>query len=85
MTYTGEVKNGVVVLKGTPHLADGTVVRVEIDSPNVKPEQGSAQAILKHAGIWADVSDEIDRSLEEIRQAKWEEVRQQELKPDADL
>jgi len=40
MTYTGKVRNGVVVLDDGADLADGTVVRVEPvgKPPEVKPE-----------------------------------------------
>ena len=36
-TYTGQVRDGVVVFKGPPPLADGTEVRVEPIAPTLPP------------------------------------------------
>jgi hypothetical protein len=74
MKYRGQVKNGVVVLDDSRSLRDGTVVEVEpVESEQAGP--GSAAAVLRHAGIWADQADEVDRLLDDIREMKWAEAR----------
>ena len=40
MTYRGKVKNGVVVLEGSPPLGEGTLVRVEL-LDSVSSESGT--------------------------------------------
>jgi hypothetical protein len=82
MTYIGEVKNGVVVLRDAPRLQDGTVVEVEVQSRPSEPHPGSAEALLKHAGAWADSAEEMDEALEYLRKTKWEEVQRQQAEPE---
>ncbi len=48
MTYRGQVKNGVVILEGTPMLADGTVVRVE-PIPRESKEDHEAGSVFRLA------------------------------------
>lgn len=76
MKYRGEVKDGVVVLDKPNGLADGTIVEVEpVPRPtDASPRRGSAEAILRFAGIWANQADEVDRMLEELRQTKRAEL-----------
>ena len=54
MKYSGKVKDGVVVLEGSPPLKDGTVVAVEpVEAPvaspglgqRLKPFSGSAKGL----------------------------------------
>ena len=76
MQYHGRVKNGVVVFEDDRSpLRDGTAVRVEpIDADNGRPRRGSREAIMAHAGIWADASDEMDHLLAELKQSKQAEL-----------
>ena len=69
MTYRGRVQNGVVVLEAGTALEDGTPVRVEPEDPVASP-RGSAEAVMRHAGIWAAQASEVDQSLAELRRAK---------------
>jgi hypothetical protein len=85
MTYTGRVRQGVVVLEGNPPLEDGTFVRVEVEAPPQEPPVGSAAAVLRHAGAWASECEEVDRLLEELRQSKQDELRAQQSRPDPSL
>lgn len=79
MKYRGEVKNGVVVLDQPVGLADGTIVDVEpVPHPtHASPRRGSAEAMLRYAGIWETQSDEVDRTLEELRRMKQAELNAQ--------
>jgi hypothetical protein len=60
MTYTGEVRHGVVVLKDAPPLEEGTVVRVEVEEQTngKKLRPGSPEAVLQAirglSGSWLD-------------------------------
>lgn len=76
MKYRGRVRNGVVVLDMPNGLSEGTVVEVEpLTQPAVTGARpGSAQAVLRHAGIWQADNDEVDRLLDEIRRSKEAEV-----------
>jgi hypothetical protein len=76
MKYRGQVQNGIVVLDRPNGLTDGTIVDVEpVTQPAVgQPRRGSAEAILRVAGIWEDNADEVDRMLEELRRSKQAEV-----------
>ena len=74
MTYRGRIQNGVVVLEGSPSLDEGTLVDVVPLAPPGKPKRGSAEAIMQHAGIWADVADEVDRQLAELKEMKRAEI-----------
>ena len=75
MTYSGHVKNGVVVFDGATPLEEGTPVRVEpLEQPVATGRRGSAEAIMRHAGIWADQADEMDRSLDDLRRDKQAEL-----------
>jgi hypothetical protein len=78
--YRGQVKNGVVVLDKPNGLPDGTHVEVEPVSPRAagEPRRGSAEAVLRHAGIWEVQSEEVDRMLEELRRSKQAEVDAQQ-------
>ena len=70
MVYHGTVKNGVIVLDGASPLADGTLVRIE---PVAMPS-ASAAALLRAAGIWSAAAADVDKSLEDLRLMKQQEV-----------
>jgi len=75
MTYRGIVRNGVVVLDGMDRPQDGTIVSVEPVGPvGREPPRGSADSIMQHAGFWADQAEDVDRSLDELRRMKQEEL-----------
>lgn len=80
MVYRGSVKNGVVVLEGSPGLEEGTEVRVEpVESEN-SPPLGSPERILKTiaAGAhWQGDPEEVDRFLKDLKEMKREEVRRE--------
>jgi hypothetical protein len=67
MTYLGEVKDGVVVLKNAPPLHEGTVVRVEVSEPPPEPRPGSREAMLACTERWVGDPEELDRLLEEVQ------------------
>lgn len=68
MTYLGEIKNGVVVLKDAPLLNEGTAVRVEVvDVPPAEPRPGSREAMLACTERWVGDPEELDRLLEEVQ------------------
>lgn len=68
MTYLGEVKNGVVVLKDNPPLEEGAIVRVElVEKPARRPPRGSVEALLSFKPGWAGDPAEVDRLLEEVQ------------------
>jgi len=84
MKYRGRIEGGLVVLDQSPSLRDGTIVDVEPISnaagnsgDGVQPTRGSARVILRHAGIWSTDSEEVDRLLAEIRDAKEAELAAQ--------
>jgi hypothetical protein len=79
MKYRGRMKNGVVVLDEPNGLVDGALVEVEplVDAAGETPSRGSAAAVLRHAGIWAGESAEVDRLLGELRETKRAEVEAQ--------
>jgi hypothetical protein len=77
MTYRGRVENGVVVFDGTAPLREGTIVEVQPAAHNDDSQRGTATAILRHAGIWADQADEVDQLLPELRDEKQAELRAQ--------
>lgn len=56
MTYSGIVKNGVVVFDGNPPLPEGVRVKVEPETP-----AGSTlgERLLKHAGIVDDLPEDM--------------------------
>ena len=84
MMYRGHVEHGVVVLDGAASLPEGEAVSVRpVRARRHGGSPGSAHAILKHAGVWADASDEVDRTLRELMQMKQDEVRSN--RPDAVL
>jgi hypothetical protein len=90
MKYRGHVQNGVVVLDKPNGLTDGTLVEVEpvLGPTSGEPRRGSAEAILRVAGVWADQADEVDRMLEELRRSKQAEADSQRSKtggPDESL
>lgn len=78
MTYRGIVRNGVVVLDGIDRPQDGTIVWVEpVEPAGQVPPRGSADAVMRHAGFWADQVEDVDRSLDELRRMKQEELANQ--------
>jgi len=77
MTYRGRVQKGVVVLEGSPSIEDGTVVDVVPVQSKNSPPPGSAEAIMRHAGIWEDVAGEVDGQLAELKKMKRAEVQAQ--------
>jgi len=83
MTYQGRVKNGVVVFEGRSDLKEGTVVRIEpVEAAGSHP-RGSAQAIMnavRSGASWQGESEEMDRLLSELKEAKLAEVKAQEEK-----
>jgi hypothetical protein len=82
MMFRGRIKNGVVVFDGAAPLADGTVVDVQPHRDAGEPKQGSAEAIMRHAGFWAGEEDEVQRLLAELKEEKWAEVRAQQDQSD---
>ncbi len=71
MTYLGQIKNGVVVLKDAPSLEEGTTVRVEVvEPPRPRPVPGSKEAILGCKARWAGDPAELDHILEEIQRER---------------
>ena len=87
MKYRGHVKNGMVVLEKPNGLSDGTLVEVEPVPDRTAGElrRGSAEAILRHAGIWEGQVQEMDRTLEVLRQAKQAEIERGPGSPDESL
>ncbi len=80
MTYRGRIRNGVVVLEGgAPPLPEGTEVDVQ-PRPTGVPRRGSAEAVLRHAGLWEGQAQEVDRLLDELRRAKQAEVDAEQLR-----
>jgi hypothetical protein len=84
MKYRGHIQGGLVVLDRSPSLRDGTVVDVEpvstasqTSDEAAQPVLGSARAILRHAGIWSDESEEVNRLLAELRAGKEAELHEQ--------
>ena len=53
MTYTGTIRNGVVVLDNGAKLAEGTPVRVDV-SPISNPPKGSPASLMRLAGTLND-------------------------------
>ena len=78
MTFRGRVQNGVVVLDSAVPLAEGTVVEVKVVRDPSEPKQGSAEAIMRHAGTWAGEEEEVDRLLAELKEMKLVEMQAQE-------
>ncbi len=66
MTYTGEVRNGQIILENGVQLPEGTRVRVEPvngESPTGEPEPGSLAAVLlKFAGVIDDLPSDMARN-----------------------
>ncbi len=84
MKYRGRVEGGIILLDETLPFLDGTFVEVEpvasltdFKENIAHPRPGSAQAVLRHAGIWMSESDEVDRLLAELRDAKQAELQSQ--------
>jgi hypothetical protein len=79
MVYRGSVKNGVVVLEGSPPLKEGTEVRVEpIEAEDA--ERGTAKAIaraLASGAHWQGDPEEVDRFLARRKLEKQAEMRAQ--------
>ena len=82
MKFPGQVRNGVVVLKDGRELAEGTLVNVEPVGVESGPRPGSAAAVLRHAGVWADRAGEVDRLLQELHDAKHAELAKQQAEGD---
>jgi hypothetical protein len=68
MTYRGHIRNGQIVLDEPANLPDGTPVSVEAIAQG--GAVGSAAAILNSLEPWDGPSDELDRLLEEVQQAR---------------
>lgn len=78
MMYRGQMKNGVVEFQEPVPLEEGTVVDVQpVAAPADQPRRGSAEAVLRHAGIWKSEVGEVDRLLQELREMKQAELRDQ--------
>lgn len=80
MVYRGSVKNGVVVLEGSPPLEEGTEVRVEPVESSEEPRPGTAAAILRaleSGAHWQGDPEEVDRFLAELKEMKRAEVQAQ--------
>jgi hypothetical protein len=81
MKYRGHVRGGLIVLDQSSSLSDGTIVEVEpiaaVPATNDRPPRGSASAVLRHAGIWSEESEEVDRALAALRQSKQDELSTQ--------
>ena len=54
MSYTGKIRNGVVVLDNGADLAEGTVVRVEPVQPAAESNGQGHRALMKLAGVIKD-------------------------------
>jgi hypothetical protein len=83
--YTGEFKNGVVVLDCNPKIEEGQIVRVQVEEPARNPPRGSAEAILRHAGKWVGEEGEFERLLEEMKAEKQEQLRLLSKRPQPEL
>ncbi len=68
MTYRAHIKNGVAVLDEDVKLPEGAEVRIEPVTSTA--QQGSPQAVLRFAGIWADSKDEVNHQLQELTRQK---------------
>jgi hypothetical protein len=66
MTYTGHVKNGVIVLDEPTELPEGAKVTIDFASDPVMPE-GYVSPLLKYAGMAqglpSDASVNVDHYL----------------------
>lgn len=78
MTYSGKVRNGVVVLDNGADLAEGTVVRVDV-TPDSIPLKGTRASLLRLAGTLSDEeADTIQKTAAECRridQTLWNGTR----------
>jgi len=82
MTYRGRVKNGVVVLEGSPPLEEGTRVRVETDNaPSPQPGTWAAiRAALDSGAVWEGDAAEMDRLLADLKEMKRDDVRREQAR-----
>lgn len=85
MIYRAKVVNGQIVLEGNERLPEGMLVKITVIEKEENPPRGSAAAILKYAGIWADQEADMEKSLAELKAMKEEEVRRQMSEPDEQL
>jgi len=54
MVYRGQVKNGVIVVEGNAHLAEGTVVNVE-----TVEDEPLGKKLMKFAGTVKDLPEDM--------------------------
>jgi hypothetical protein len=62
MTLQGTVKNGVVVLDPPAQLADGTRVRVLIESAAEEGPQTAKELLMKYAGCMTGLPSDLARN-----------------------
>lgn len=65
MTYTGHIKNGAIVLDGSPELQDGVKVVVEtVPTGEVgsAPTSSLSEMLLKFAGAVKDMPSDFARN-----------------------
>ena len=65
MCYRGVVKNGVIVLKGTHSLPEGTEVEVSTDAapaPLPQQEPSLSELLLSFAGTIKDLPEDMARN-----------------------
>lgn len=65
MTYTGRVKQGVIVLDGPEHPPEGTVVRVE-----EQPRKAVGQALEKLAGKAKGLPSDLAQRHDQYRRER---------------
>jgi hypothetical protein len=68
MTYSGRVKNGIVVLEGGPPPADGTRVRVEVvESEHVKRQLDETSKWSAELHAWASSHGAVNHPVDDSR------------------
>ncbi|HEY2588242.1 MAG TPA: hypothetical protein VGI81_21035 [Tepidisphaeraceae bacterium] len=69
MTYSGTVKNGVVVLDSPTGLKDGARVRAEPEAEQAS-RPGDPAALLAADVKWVGELEEVDQLLVEVQQMR---------------
>lgn len=73
MTYSGTVRNGVVVLDTSTGLKDGDRVRIEPE-PDETTRPGDPAALLAADVKWVGDPDEVDALLSEVQRMRDEDI-----------
>ena len=76
MTYSGTVKNGVVVLDSSPGLKDGDRVSVQPKGEE-KPRPGDPAALLTADVKWVGDPAEVDELLSQVQRMRDEDIELQ--------